>query len=146
MKKTFKMILAAWLMVLGAGVLSSVPVLAEGADDEGMNSLRLSPSGMRLTLTPGKTIQGEDSDCVSGLSRTCSVEVFNPGKEAFNYKVYVTPYAVTGSNNELSFSEDVRSNTLKLLAGFKFKIRMVILSKRRLSELSRVKRKLCNIA
>lgn len=99
----------AVLAVAGLALPSSVNA-EEGAVSSGANSLRLSPSGTRLVLTAGKTLQGDDPDCVSGLSDECSIEVYNPGTVAFNYKVYVTPYAVTGSNNELSFSGEVRSN------------------------------------
>ncbi len=106
MKKSLAIILAMLAGVLGLATLSTSAVLAEEGEDEiGTNSLRLSPSGTRLSLTAGTVLQGQDDGCVSSLSDGCSVQVFNPGKETFRYKVYVTPYSVVGSNNELSFTE-----------------------------------------
>lgn len=100
------LILAA---IVGVGAIAPAPVFAEGEEEapaEDANSLRVSPSGTRLSLTPGTVLEGSAEGCVSSLSSTCSVQVQNPGSRAFSYKVYVTPYLVTGSDNELSFSDD----------------------------------------
>lgn len=92
--------------IMGGGV--AIPVLAEGepeAPAEDANSLRVSPSGTSLSLTPGSVLEGNAEGCVSSLSSSCSIQVQNPGSRAFSYKVYVTPYLVTGPDNELSFSD-----------------------------------------
>lgn len=99
--------LTALLLTVGIG--GCLPVLAEGEDEaaaEDVNSLRVSPSGTRLELTPGAVLEGTEPGCISSLSDSCSVQVQNPGSRAFRYKVYFTPYSVTGPDNELSFSHE----------------------------------------
>ncbi len=96
--------LVAILALFGVCSWSSNALAEDGLDGDVASSLRLSPSGTRLTLKPGEVLEGNAEGCLAGLASGCTVQVTNNGNKAFKYKVYVTPYSVSGSNNELSFS------------------------------------------
>lgn len=102
MKKILTKLMAAALMVLGGASFASAAVYAE----DGASSLKVSPSGTNVQLTAGATLEGTVDGCVSSISDGCFINVENTGSRAFNFKVYVTPYAVTGSDNELDFSAE----------------------------------------
>lgn len=114
MKKWLGIILSL-IMALGLGA----GVYAEDGDDadwSGASAIKVSPSGSRFNLKPGVTLEGDHEECVKSLAKGCHIEVTNSGKEAFSYKVYVTPYAVTGSNNDVSFVDKDGNNSYTQIA------------------------------
>ncbi len=106
MKNKLIQLLTLAMAVLSVGALTTVPAYAEEEEDSNANSLRVSPSGTRLSLVPGDLLVDEVPGCVSSVSDSCSVEVQNTGKKPFKYKVYFSPYVVSGSDNKLSFAEE----------------------------------------
>lgn len=106
MKNKIASFLIALVAVVSVGALYAVPTFAEEEEDPAANSLRISPSGTRLSLVPGDVLVDNVDGCISSVSDSCSVQVQNTGKKAFKYKVYFSPYVVSGSDNKLSFAEE----------------------------------------
>lgn len=101
MKKWLGIVLT---LIVALGVTGYVH--AEGEENDlitDASSIRIAPSGMRISLNPGVTLKGDREECTKTVMEGCHVKVTNSGKEEFSYKVYVTPYTVTGSNNDVSF-------------------------------------------
>ncbi len=93
-------------LVLLAGVL--VPTRTAFAEEQKAsgNALELTPSGTRLTLSPGDVLEGNAEHCPTENEDGCAITVRNIGAAPVRYKVYTSPYAVKGEDNELSFSEE----------------------------------------
>ncbi len=90
--------LAALVVSLVGAVAPTLPTYAEG-ETEGETPpvwLQISPVSKTATLMGGQVLEGDDY----------TVEVKNIGTEPFQYKVYASPYAVTGENYDLDFSEE----------------------------------------
>lgn len=104
-----KRFIASILVVLGVAVgMMATPtasVWAEGGQNDSPSSLQMSPSGVRLTLVAGETLEGKATNCPK-TDDGCAIRVANTGTEAFSFRVYVTPYVVTGEDNELTFDEE----------------------------------------
>lgn len=104
MKKFIASILVLLGVVAGA-VMPVAPVWAEGEQNDFPNSLQMSPSGVRLTLVAGETLEGHATNCPK-TDEGCAIKVTNTGTEGFRFRVYITPYVVSGENNELTFDEE----------------------------------------
>lgn len=112
MKKLVSGILAG-LLLLGGVITSSYPVFAEGEENESRNALEITPSGARLTFSPGEVLEGNAAHCPVG-DGGCSITVRNIGTGHVNFKVYISPYIVRGEENELSFSEEDSTDYTRL--------------------------------
>jgi len=94
------------LSILSGAVISPVAsVWAEGEQTDSPSSLQMSPSGTRLTLVAGETLEGHAANCPK-TEEGCAIKVTNTGTQAFRFKVYITPYVVSGEDNELTFDEE----------------------------------------
>lgn len=114
MKKTLLSILAG-LAILGGVAMPSQLVFAEEKEqeNESRSALEITPSGARLTFAPGEVLEGHATHCPTGDSG-CSITVRNIGTGPVNFKVYMSPYVVSGEANELSFSEDAATPRTQL--------------------------------
>lgn len=111
MKNHLKISLAV-LTALAAGMIGfAQPVHAE--DEETYvpeNYLQISPARGIVTLEGGKTLEGKAERCPQTSDGYCRIEVKNVGTKAFRFRVYVSPYVVTGENYDLNFSEDASTS------------------------------------
>lgn len=93
------------LTLLSGIVMPGVAVFAEEETPVSKSALEITPSGARLKLAPGGILEGKADHCPSGEDG-CSINVKNIGSAAIHFRVYMSPYAVSGENNDLSFSEE----------------------------------------
>lgn len=106
MKKFIASVLVLLGVVAGTAVMPASTVWAEGEEAEASpNSLQMSPSGVRLTLVAGETLEGHAANCPN-TEDGCAIKVANTGTQGFRFRVYVTPYVVSGEDNELTFDEE----------------------------------------
>jgi len=112
MTKNFIKTLVA-VAVLAGGMMSATSAWAEG-ETTSSNALELSPSGTRLTLSPGDVLEGNADHCPKENDDGCAITVKNIGSAPVRYRVYTSPYAVKGENNELSFSEEASTTYTQL--------------------------------
>lgn len=113
MKKTL-ISLVAGLAVLGGVLLPSKVAWAEEASAESRSALEVTPSGAKLTLTAGETLEGNAANCPVGADG-CAINVKNIGTGRVRFRVYMTPYVVKGEENELSFADDDNSPRAQLV-------------------------------
>ena len=105
MKKFIVSALALAGLVLGVVTLPVGTAWAEEEQNSSPNSLQMSPSGVRLTLVAGETLEGHAANCPK-TEEGCAIKVTNTGTEGFRFRVYITPYVVSGEENELTFDEE----------------------------------------
>ncbi len=106
MKRILTSVMALMLAVMGVAAYGGVVRADDTGEIVNGDSLKLSPSGNYLTLTGGETLEGTAEGCTKIYEPGCEVTVENAGTQSFTYKVYVTPYIVSGSDNNLSFSDE----------------------------------------
>ncbi len=111
MKNSIIKVIAAVAVLMG--VLAPVPG-AWAEEAKSSSALELSPSGTRLTLSPGDVLEGKADHCPKENDDGCAITVKNIGTAPVRYKVYTSPYAVKGENNELSFSEEASTTYTQL--------------------------------
>ena len=112
MKNSVMRVAVAAAVLMGA--LVSVPrAWAEGGTASS-SALELSPSGTRLTLSPGDVLEGRADHCPQENDDGCAITVKNIGTGTVRYRVYTSPYAVKGENNELSFAEEASTTYTQL--------------------------------
>ena len=104
MKKLLHAI-TALVALFAAGALFALPVAAEGEADHS-TWIQVSPTAVRLNLEPGQDITPGSDSCPNEIDAGCAIEVKNSGTEPFTFRIYASPYVVTGENYELSFSAD----------------------------------------
>lgn len=104
MKKLLHTI-TALVALFAASALFALPVAAEGEADHS-TWIQVSPTAVRLTLEPGQDITPGSDSCPNEIDAGCAIEVKNSGTEPFTFRIYASPYVVTGENYELSFSAD----------------------------------------
>lgn len=110
MKKLTNLILATVLMLAGACGLVQ-PTYAEDEEIETPETwLQISPTAITVTLMGGDVLEGNADKCPDDLEAGCVMEVKNIGTKPFRYRVYATPYVVTGENYELNFSESASTS------------------------------------
>ncbi len=109
-KRHSKLITALALMVASL----MVPTPAAFAETNSGSALELTPSGTRLTLSPGDVLEGKAAHCPSENEEGCAITVKNIGTAPVRYKVYASPYAVHGEDNELSFAEEASTTYTQL--------------------------------
>ena len=109
MKKLFAGALAFGLVLASVvsltGLATTASVYAESAEGGQRNALQVTPSGARLTFGPGEVLEGHAEHCPRG-DDGCSLTVTNIGTGPIHFRVYISPYVVSGEANELSFSEE----------------------------------------
>ncbi len=116
MKKLIAGILAAGVTV--ASLIAPVAttagqVYAEEAEGGSRNALQVTPSGARLTFSKGEVLEGHAEHCPRG-DDGCSITVTNIGTGPIRFRVYVSPYVVSGEENELSFTEESSTSYTQL--------------------------------
>ncbi len=112
MKKTFAGLILALTLLLGA-IAPSAGAYAEEEATSG-SALRLTPSGARLTLSPGDVLEDKAEHCPKENDDGCAISVENIGTEPIRVRMYISPYAVKGENNDLSFSEEASTTYTQL--------------------------------
>ncbi len=113
-----KRIFAGLFTVLTIASLALVPSVSTHAEEEkkeetSQSALQISPSGARLNLSAGETLEGKAAHCPKG-DDGCSVTVKNIGSAPIRFRTYASPYAVNGENNELSFAEEASNSHTQL--------------------------------
>ena len=58
--------------------------------------LQLSPTNVVVALMGGDVLEGNAKKCPTELDEGCAIQVKNIGTKTFQYRVYATPYVVTG--------------------------------------------------
>lgn len=110
MNKITKLILA--IVVALAGVANvSAPVFADESEESETPAtwLQVSPTALTVTLMSGDIISGQSSKCPEALDGGCIIEIKNLGTESFRYRVYASPYSVTGKD-EVNFSDSASTS------------------------------------
>ncbi len=102
MKKLLSSLLVGVTLLAGVGIFSEAAYAEEA---ESRSALEVTPSGAKVTLSPGEVLEGTNSNCPVG-GDGCSVSVKNIGTDAVRFRVYMSPYVVRGEKNELSFAEE----------------------------------------
>ena len=106
MKKLLNIILAIALVCAGVVGAAQPTYADEGEEDNTPEKwIGLSPAALRVTIKSGTDLYPGSYDCPEDSSQGCAVEVKNLGTKDFRFKIYVTPYIVSGENYDLSFSE-----------------------------------------
>lgn len=111
-QKLLSGLVALAVCFVGAAV-PTLPTHAEG-ESEGDTPpvwLQISPVSNTVTLMGGQVLEGDDY----------TVEVKNIGTEPFQYKVYASPYAVSGENYDLDFSEEGATTYTQISRWIEFK-------------------------
>lgn len=112
MRKILTGLLISFLLIAGVVVPGGM-VYAEEEGSGSRNALEITPSGARLTLAPGEVLEGKAEHCPRG-DDGCSITVKNIGTGTTRFKVYTSPYVVSGEANELSFSEEASTTYTQL--------------------------------
>lgn len=107
MKKYLQAIIAG--VALAGLALVSAPAYAEG--DVPSTYVQMSPTAVTITLKGGNVITGDSDDCPTDvIEGGCIVEIKNVGTGPFRYKVYASPYVVSGEDYTLNFSESASTS------------------------------------
>ncbi len=95
--------LAALVGVIGFGGV----VHAEGEEvtSTPRTEISISPTMSVVTMLGGDDIKQGSEKCPKDLEAGCAVEVKNTGDTQYRFRVHVTPYSVSGENNEVSFDK-----------------------------------------
>lgn len=110
MKKVFLTCLAG-LAILAGGLGLQQPTYAEGEEEPlPSNWVQISPTAAAVTLAGGEVIEGDSSSCPRNVDGGCVLEVKNIGADTFQYRIYATPYIVSGEDYQLSFSESASTS------------------------------------
>ncbi len=112
-KKWLRIVAAFGLMLAGGASLlgSSTAVYAD--ENTPSTWIQLSPAAATVTMMGGDRLEGKHERCPAGSESEeggCRVAVKNIGKENFSYKIYTSPYVVSGSDYQLNFSEDAATS------------------------------------
>lgn len=108
MKRFWQTIIAGAVTVAGFAGLSA-SAYAEGESPS--TFLQMSPTAVTITLEGGDVITGDSDKCPTDvIDGGCVVEIKNIGTGTFRYKVYASPYVVSGENYELNFSESASTS------------------------------------
>ena len=96
-KNIIKFLVALVVGCVGA-IAPTATTYAEGDNSEETPAtwLQVSPTSKQATFMSGDVLEGDEYE----------VEVKNIGTEAFQYKVYTSPYAVSGEDYKLDFSQE----------------------------------------
>lgn len=109
MKKLLSTLLVALTVISGLVVSSSA--YAEGEDQPlPSNWIQISPTAAAVRLQGGQVITGDSDSCPHNVDGGCVVEIKNIGSETFRYRIYTTPYVVSGEDYQLSFSESASTS------------------------------------
>ena len=120
MKKFLLTLLASLSLLTAAGTLFALPTFAEGEDTAKTTWLQISPTAVSLTLEAGQDINPGDDACPNEIDAGCAVEVTNSGTQPFTFRVYASPYVVTGEDYSLSFSEDASTSYTQIYRWISF--------------------------
>ena len=120
MKKFLLTLLASLSLLTAAGTLFALPTFAEGEDAAKTTWLQISPTAVSLTLEAGQDINPGDDACPNEIDAGCAVEVTNSGTQPFTFRVYASPYVVTGEDYSLSFSEDASTSYTQIYRWISF--------------------------
>ncbi len=112
MRKTLLNLLVGLSLVAGA-IAPAGLAFAEEEKPASQSALQITPSGARLNLSKGDILEGHADHCPRG-DDGCSITVTNIGSSPIRFRVYMSPYAVSGEGNELSFAEENANNYTQL--------------------------------
>lgn len=110
MKKAFLTILAGLVAISGSFGLAGAAYADEGEQEVPPTWIQISPTAATVTLVGGDTLEGSSERCPRDVDGGCVVEVKNIGSEKFRYRIYATPYIVSGEDYQLSFSESASTS------------------------------------
>ncbi len=111
MKKFIITFLTTAFVLLGGAVLAPASTYAEGetADQAAPSTaIQVSPTHAIVTLQGGDVLSGNAAKCPKDLDAGCAIEVKNVGTEPFRYKVYASPYSVSGEDYNVDFSKSTQ--------------------------------------
>lgn len=110
MKKILSTFMVALAIISGLAISGSVH--AEGEEDQPLptNWIEISPTAAAVRLQGGQVVTGDSDSCPHNVDGGCVVEVKNIGAESFQYRIYTTPYIVSGEDYQLSFSESASTS------------------------------------
>lgn len=114
MKRKVAVLLLTIMALAGVAMPAGVVFAEDGEAATSANALEITPSGTRLTLSPGDLLEGNAEHCPKENDDGCAITVKNIGTDPIRYKVYTSPYAVKGENNELSFAEEASTTYTQL--------------------------------
>lgn len=111
MQKIWKSLILATLAVIGVSCFSG-PVHAEGEEENSAprTEIAISPTMAIVTMYGGDIIEQGSDQCPQELEAGCAVEVKNTGDTSYSFRVHVTPYSVSGPNNEVSFDKNATTS------------------------------------
>ncbi len=105
-KITVSAVALSGLLALGV----TAPVYAD-ENETPATYVQMSPTAVTITLEGGDVITGSSDKCPTDtIDGGCVVEVKNVGSQPFRYKVYASPYVVSGENYDLNFSESASTS------------------------------------
>lgn len=112
MNKILKLSLALVATAVAGTLWFAQPTYAEEETENHVPEtyLQLSPTAGIVTLEGGDVLEGDAERCPQSSDGYCRLEVKNVGTKAFRFRVYVTPYVVTGEDYNLNFSEDASTS------------------------------------
>lgn len=117
MKNIWKSLVLASLVVAGATSLNGLVYAEDGEEEDSgpRTEIAISPTMSVVTMLGGDVIEKGSDKCPQDLQAGCAVEVKNTGNTQYRFRVHVTPYSVSGENNEVSFDESA-SNSYSQIA------------------------------
>ena len=110
MKKAFLTVLASLAIILGGCCLTAPVHAEEGNEEVPPTWVQISPTAATVTLMGGDTLEGTSERCPRDVDGGCVLEVKNIGSKSFRYRVYATPYIVSGEDYQLNFSESASTS------------------------------------
>lgn len=110
MKNKWGILGVAFFAILGAtGIIN--PAFAEDQQPAAPRTeISISPAMSVLTLINSDVIEKGSDKCPKDLDAGCAIEVKNTGETKYRFRVHVTPYVVSGADNQVSFDESTSTS------------------------------------
>ncbi len=121
-RKILSLALATILVGFGAlGMPRQVYADEGNEEDKPTTSLQISPTAVTVTLMGGDVLSGTSERCPKDVEGGCVVQVKNVGTQSFRYRVYASPYVVSGEDYQLDFSESASTSYTQISRWITFK-------------------------
>jgi len=123
MKKILSLLVALLVGIGTLGITATSVYADDGEADEEKPTtwLQISPTAVTVTLMGGDTLEGTSERCPKDVEGGCVVQIKNVGTQAFRYKVYASPYVVSGEDYQLDFSESASTSYTQISRWISFK-------------------------
>ena len=124
MNKLWQKLTVATVALLGLVAFGATAQPAYADEGEGSTPstfIQISPTAVTITLKGGDVITGDSEECPTDvIDGGCVMEVKNIGSKPFKYKVYASPYVVTGEDYTLNFSESASTTYTQISRWVRF--------------------------